>query len=112
MDTLQPEESRENKVAARLAQSAAQFFENESNRQSLITVTRAVLSSDGLHATIFLSILPESAEESVMSFARRNRTELREYIKKNLPIARIPTFDVEIDHGEKHRQHIDELLRS
>lgn len=114
MDDIIPDasaESREGKVAARLAQTAARFFENESNRQSLITVTRAHISTDGLHATIYITVLPESAEPSVISFAKRNRHELREYIKKNLPMGRIPTLDVEIDAGEHHRQHIDELLR-
>lgn len=106
-----PEGNRNDKVAARLAQVAAQFFENESNRQSLITVTRAVISTDGAEATVFISVLPESAEASVISFAKRNRTELRNYIRKELPMGRIPTLDVEIDVGEKHRQHIDELLR-
>jgi ribosome-binding factor A len=106
-----PEGNRNDKVAARLAQAAAQFFENESNRQSLITVTRAVISTDGADATVFISVLPERAEASVISFAKRNRTELRNYIRKELPMGRVPTLDVEIDVGEKHRQHIDELLR-
>ena len=107
----QPEESRADRVAARIAQTAARFFENESNRQSLITVTRAHLSTDGLHSMIYITVLPESAEASVISFAKRNRHELREFIKKELPMGRIPTLDVEIDTGERHRQHIDELLR-
>lgn len=104
-------EQRNQKLAERIAHVAARFFAEESNRLSLITVTRADLSTDGARAIIFLSVIPESAEPSVISFAKRNRTELREFIKKNLPSARIPTLDVEIDLGEKHRQHIDELLR-
>lgn len=102
---------REEKIEERIAHTAAEFFAYESNRQSLITVTRASLSPDGAKATVFISVIPQSAEPSVISFARRNRTELREFMKKHLPIGRIPTLDVLIDEGEKNRQHVDDLLR-
>jgi len=104
--------NRSEKIAAQIAEHAAQFFERESNRQSLITVTHASLSADSATATIYISVLPQSAEEAVLSFVRRNRTELRRSLQKRIPAARIPTVDVVIDQGEKHRQHIDELLRN
>lgn len=104
-------ESREQKIAARISEEAAKYFASESNRQSLITVTRTEVSSDGRTATIFISVLPESAEESVLSFARRSRSLLRKFVMTHLPVPHIPTLDVVLDAGEKHRQHIDDLLR-
>ena len=104
-------ENRSEKIAARISEIAAQYFETESNRQSLITVTRTELSPDGHRATIFLSVLPEDQSESVFSFARRSRSELREFVMKRLPIPHIPTLDVALDAGEQNRQRIDELLR-
>lgn len=103
--------TRSEKIAQEIAQFAAEFFERESNRQSLITVTRAVLSRDSGLATIYISVLPESAEEDVLSFVRRNRPQLRHALQKRIPAARIPTIDVVLDEGEKHRREIDDLLR-
>lgn len=108
---MNDEGNRKDKIALALAHHAAEYFERESNRQSLITVTRAVMSTDSVRATIYLSVLPESAEAPVISFARRSRGELRAYLQKAMPSVRIPTIDVLIDEGEKNRQHIDELLR-
>ncbi|HET8580860.1 MAG TPA: ribosome-binding factor A [Candidatus Paceibacterota bacterium] len=110
MDPQEPA-SRTDKLAAAIAHAAAQYFERESNRQSLITVTRADISPDLANATIYLSVLPRSAEADVISFARRNRGELREFVKKSQPMKRVPTLDVVIDEGEKHRQRIDDLMR-
>lgn len=93
-----------------LAHAAAEFINLESNRESLITVTRAALSSDEKRATIFISVLPESGETAALSFLKRNRTEFREFAQKKTRVRVLPFFDFEIDYGEKNRQDIDTLL--
>lgn len=102
---------RQLQVSETIAHRAADFFARESNHQSLITVTRADVSPDLKNVLIFLSVLPESAEESVLHFARRNRTEFRDYLKDHAKLKSLPNVDFEIDYGEKNRQRIDELTR-
>ena len=56
--------------------AAAEFLAREANRNNLITVTRVDMRSDGKHATIYITVLPESAEAAALKFANRNRGEL------------------------------------
>lgn len=101
---------RQVQVALKLREIAQAFFQRESSGLSLITVTRATISPDFRNGTIFITVLPEKKEEAALDFARRQRTELRTKIKKELQIKNIPFVEIEIDFGEKNRQHIDELL--
>jgi ribosome-binding factor A len=83
----------------------------EANRNTLMTVTRAVLSEDGRHASIMLTVLPDSAETEALAFANRNRAELKEFFKKRVRGALPPDIVFEIDLGEKNRQRLDELSK-
>ncbi len=103
---------RKEKVANRIKELAASFLGMESNKTTLITVTHANVSPDLKRGTIYITVLPASREATALSFAKRKRKELREYIKKNMEIKTIPFVDIEIDAGEKNRQKIDELLRN
>ncbi|HXK40292.1 MAG TPA: ribosome-binding factor A [Candidatus Paceibacterota bacterium] len=91
------------------AHLAAEFINTESNRQSLITVTRAQLSSDDRRAEVYFTVLPTQQEDAVMEFLRRKRTEFREFVKKHTKMRIVPTFDFLIDHGERNRQELDTL---
>lgn len=102
---------RQLKVSGELKNIAADFFERESNGASLITVTRCEISRDLKHSTIFISVLPESKEAAAIDFAHRMRPDLRTYVKKHFKVKILPFFEVEIDYGEKNRQHIDDLMR-
>ena len=102
---------RNEKVANRIKELAAQFLGRENNRTSLITVTSANCSPDLKRATIFITVLPVSKESGAFDFVKRKRKALREFLKKNLEIKIIPFLDFAIDLGEKNRQKIDELLR-
>ena len=102
---------RNEKIAQFVKELAAQFLARESNRTSLVTVTSCNTSPDMKRATIFITVMPESKEKEALEFAKRNRAELREFLKKNMETKIIPFIDIEIDRGEKNRQKIDELLR-
>lgn len=102
---------RQIQISESIAHLAGQYFARESNRESLITVTRADISPDLKQATVFITVLPESAEEKALAFAKRERTYIREYIKSHSAFHPIPTLEVVIDLGEKNRQHIDILLQ-
>ncbi|MCK5095812.1 MAG: ribosome-binding factor A [Candidatus Pacebacteria bacterium] len=103
---------RQEKVAEQLRQYTALFLEKESNRTSLITVTNCSISPDLKRATIYITVLPEDKELNALEFAKRKRTDLRNFVKKNIKLKRIPFFEIEIDKGEKNRQKIDELLNN
>ncbi|MCC7160382.1 ribosome-binding factor A [Candidatus Nomurabacteria bacterium] len=103
---------RNEKVANNIKELSAQFLGRENNRTSLITVTSATVSPDLKKATIFITVLPTSKEKNALDFVKRQRGDLREFLKKSMPIKVIPFIDVEIDEGEKNRQKIDELLRA
>lgn len=99
-----------NETAAReIAHAAARFISEESNRQSLITVTHADVSPDSKNATIYISVLPESEEEAALHFLKRLRGEFRGAVMKEVRLARIPYFDFAIDVGEKHRREVDRV---
>ncbi len=101
---------RQQQIAEALAHIAGEFYSREASRDSLITVTRADVSPDLGNAMIYISVLPESAETKALAFAKRERTALRDYVKKKVTFSTIPTFDVMIDFGEKNRQRITDLL--
>ena len=102
---------RNEKVANQIKELAAQFLERENDRTSLITVMYATCSPNLKRATIFITVFPVTKENSALMFVKRRLKDLREFLKKNMPIKIIPFLDVAIDLGEKNRQKIDELLR-
>jgi len=104
--------NRTEKVAKQIKELAAVFLGRENNRTSLINVTAAACSPDLKRATIYITVLPDSKQNTALQFAKRKRGELREFLKKNLQIKTIPFIDIAIDLGEKNRQKIDELLRN
>ena len=103
---------RQTQVSESIAHMAGEFFARESNRESLITVTHADVSPDLRNVNIFLSVLPDKYEAAVLNFAKRNRTEFREFLKKHGRMQYLPNVEFEIDFGEKNRQRIDDLTRS
>ena len=102
---------RNEKMGNLIKELSAQFLNRENNRTSLITVTSCATSPDLKRATIYVTVLPDSKENSALGFLKRKRGELREFLKKNMKVKIIPFLDVQIDRGEKNRQKIDELLR-
>lgn len=93
-----------------LRSCAAQFLALESNRTSMITVTRVTTNDKGNNATIFFTVFPENQEEAALDFLKRKRSDFRAYVKYNARLMKIPFFDFEIDKGEKARQKIDASL--
>lgn len=100
------------KVESSIKGIAAAYFGREAGRTSLLTVTNCSVSDDMRSATIYITVMPADQELNALNFAKRKRKELRDAVKKNLKLRNVPFVEVEIDKGEKHRQRIDELLRS
>ncbi|MBP9771520.1 MAG: ribosome-binding factor A [Candidatus Pacebacteria bacterium] len=94
-----------------LAHLGAEFIHSESNRQSLITVTRAHLTPDERRADIYFTVLPSEQEEAVETFLKRKRSEFREFVRKHTNFRILPTLDFMLDRGEKNRQELEELSK-
>lgn len=104
------EKDRRTILAREIARAAGMYITRESNRSSLITVTRANLSPDFSESTIFISVLPESEEQHALDFLKRNRSDFRDWIAKEVRFKRIPFFDFAVDFGEKNHQQIEKLI--
>ena len=100
---------RQEKVSENIKHLAAEFLQKESSGGSLITVTNTDISKDLKKATIFITVFPESSEKSALDFAKRKRSDIRNYIRAKLKMKTLPFLDFDIDKGEKNRQRIDEL---
>ena len=101
--------NRNEKIQEALRQTAAEFLARDAGPQSLITVTATRLSEDGRRGLIFITVLPESAEEPALNFAQRNRAELAPLFKKHIKGVSLPHIEFRIDFGEKSRHRLDEL---
>lgn len=102
---------REEKVGNIIKKLASEFLSRESNRTSLITITDIRMQDRERTAIILFTVFPEAQAPIALAFAKRKRSDFREYIKKNTRIKIIPRVDFDIDKGEKFRQRFDELLR-
>jgi ribosome-binding factor A len=103
--------SRNEKIEEQVKEIAARVIERESNKTALITVTRVELFEKGRKAMLYISVLPETGEDSAVNFLKRKRADIRDEVKRQMNIRTIPFLDVGIDIGEKARRHIDELLK-
>jgi len=101
---------RHTQVSEAIAHMAGDFFARESNVKALITVTHADVSPTFKEAKVFISILPQTMEADALKFAKRARSDFREYLKKNSLLYPIPVIDFILDLGEKNRQRVDTLL--
>lgn len=94
-----------------LKELIATFIRHEANSNPMITLTNIDLSPDGKRALLFVTTIPDGKEQDALIFLKRNATNLRNYLKKNARIKNIPHLEFMVDAGERHRQHMDELVR-
>lgn len=105
----QPTKYKDEKSASLLTRFAAEYFSLESNRDSLITVTKAEVMDRGKRALVFFTALPIEKEEAVLEFAKRRRNDFRRFVMDKKSFGFVPKIDFCIDFGEHNRQRIDEL---
>jgi len=101
---------KDERIKEALKNTAAEFIGKESNHTSLITVTNIEIMNRGKNVTVLLSVLPEDKEEVVIDFLSRKRRNLREYLKTKVSMRVLPFFTFAIDHGEKNRRRIEEII--
>lgn len=90
---------------------AATYIRQEANTDPLITVTSVDVSPDIRRAIIFFTTIPDGREKDALIFLKRNGTNMRNYFKQKARIKNIPHLEFMVDAGERHRQHMDELVR-
>jgi ribosome-binding factor A len=100
---------RQKKVSELLREISSKMISRETNRTSLITVTSVDVSPDLKQCTIFISVFPESSQESALNFLKRKRKDLKIEVRQNSNLRNIPFFDFDLDMGEKNRQIIEEI---
>jgi len=93
-----------------IKEQAAKFIAGEANTDPMITVTNATTSPDYRNVTIFITTIPDGREADAVIFLKRHGREMRRYIMKNTNLKIIPQLEFSVDYGEKHRQHIDEIV--
>lgn len=89
----------------------AEFVERESNKNSLVTITRCIITRDRKNIDVLFSVMPQSEEKKVLGFLNRRKWDARDYMKKRIQTRVIPFVNFKIDEGEKNRQKIDRLLK-
>ena len=103
--------TRDEKITGILRDLGARFLTLNGNGSSLLTVTKAELTRNEKCATIFFTVFPDKFEKTALEFAKRKRSEFKEFVKENGMLGKIPQMDFQIDLEEKNRQKIDELLK-
>jgi ribosome-binding factor A len=98
------------KLISLLGQLSAEYLNRKMAVGTLITVTNCTVSDDFKRATILITVLPEDREEEVLAAAKRERSDLREFIRSKADLGTLPFLEIEIDRGEKARRRIDDLI--
>lgn len=102
---------RQEQVGELIRTLAGEYFARESNRTSLMTVTRVSLSPNLRAATVSVSVFPAGRGEEVLGFLQRHGAALRDYLKERSALKIIPHLNFELDPGEQNRERIDKLLK-
>ncbi len=106
----QPTKHKDEKVSKLLAHFAAEYISIESNKDSLITVTKAEVYDRGRHACVFFTALPQEKEKQALEFLKRKRNDFRKFVMGKKSFGFTPKINFEVDLGEHNRQRIEELL--
>jgi ribosome-binding factor A len=102
---------RHDRMRTLLGENIATFIREEASSNPLITVTNVSVTPNYREVTVFFTTIPNSGEDDALVFLKRKGSELRAYIKKHTRIKVIPFVNFSIDHGERHRQHIDTVVQ-
>jgi ribosome-binding factor A len=102
---------RKTRLSGLLKELIATYVRGEANSNPMITVTNIDLSPDMKSAIVFVTTLPDGREDDAIVFLKRHASDLRNYLKKKARIKHIPHLEFMMDAGEKHRQHMDELVK-
>ena len=87
---------KDERLISAIHTAAAEFINRESNRTSLVTVTKVVMS-DEKHAQIFVSVYPQKDARAVVDFLERQHKEFLAFVKKTVKLHFIPNMSFLLD---------------
>ena len=90
------------RLLSSLAQAVAEFISRESNRTSLITVTRVELANHDSLARVFVSVLPVEQAHAAIDFLTRQEREARDFLKKRIEMRILPKLVFQLDPEMGH----------
>ncbi|MBI3573675.1 ribosome-binding factor A [Candidatus Kaiserbacteria bacterium] len=97
---------KDDRLASALHTAAAEFINRESNRRSLITVTRVEWPEGERGARVFISVFPQKNTHAAMDFLTRQHDAFMAFLKKSVKLHVLPyvTFlpDPEMGSVEKN----------
>ena len=80
---------KDERLISAIHTAAAEFINRESNRTSLITVTKVTMP-DEKHALIFVSVFPQKDTAAVVDFLSRQKEEFLRFVKKTVKLHFVP----------------------
>ena len=87
---------QDERLIAAIHTAAAEFINRESNRNSLITVTKVAMR-DEKHAQIFISVYPQKDVAAAVDFLSRQHKEFLSFVKKTVKLHFIPKLEFMAD---------------
>ena len=79
---------------------------------TMVTITRATVSRDLFHATIYISILAQGPADERQTFEELTRSagSIQFTLNRKLRMRPVPRITFAIDQGEKRRERIEKIL--
>jgi ribosome-binding factor A len=107
-------ERRQQRVAAEIERRASQFIREELKdpRLGFLTITGVEINSDLTHATIYVSVLGDEAEQrDTMQALRRAKGLIKRDIGDWLRIRTVPEIAIKLDTSIERGTHILALMK-
>ncbi len=101
---------RQEKIASLIGKIAASFIKSRIGPGTVVSVTGVDVSNDLKKARVLISVFPENEEEEIFASLKKKEKELRDYAKPRLKMKFLPSFEIEMDRGERNRQRLEKIM--
>lgn len=102
-----PRAYRVNELLREVLAEELERLEDDDERLGMLTITGVESDPDLRHATVFLSSLPEGAEEALAE----HRPRLQAAIGRQARLKRTPQLSFAVDPGVRQGEIVEEILR-
>lgn len=102
---------RKEKIISLLEKIVSSFVKSKVESGTIVSITGIEISNDLRKVKILISIFPENKEKETFNSLKDKEKDLRNYAKTRLKMKFLPSFEIEMDKGEKNRQRLEEILQ-
>ncbi len=81
-------------------------------RSYFVTVTRAEVADDAESAKVWISVLPETYEQSALDLVQANIGTIQAVLNKRLVMKFVPKLTFRLDHAQERASYITSVLDS